>query len=46
MVPTLDAMLLRIRAKAMEGDQETIRCLLRLFDTGSLETSMARRSKR
>lgn len=27
MVPTLDAMLLHIRAKAMEGDQETIRCL-------------------
>lgn len=44
MVPALDAMLLRIRARAIEGDQKAIRCLLELFDSKSLARSLVRQS--
>jgi len=44
MVPALDVMLLRIRARALEGDQKAIRCLIELFGSPVMAESLIRRS--
>lgn len=45
MVPVLDAMLMRVRALALEGDQRAIRSLLELFDSTHLTRTMIHKSK-
>lgn len=42
-VPALDAMLMRVRALALKGDQKTLRYLLELFDSGTLTRSVLKR---
>ena len=44
MVPALDVMLLRIRAKALQGDQKAIRSLIEHFGSSALERALVRRS--
>jgi Family of unknown function (DUF5681) len=44
MVPALDVMLLRIRARALEGDQKVIRSLIAHFGSSALERTLIRRS--
>jgi hypothetical protein len=44
MVPALDVMLLRIRAKALQGDQKVIRSLLEHFGSSALVRALVRRS--
>jgi hypothetical protein len=44
MVPALDAMLLRIRARALEGDQKVIRSLVEHFGSRALASSLVSRS--
>ncbi len=44
MVPALDVMLLRIRARALEGDQKVIRSLIEHFGSESFERTLVRRS--
>ncbi len=43
MVPALDVMLLRIRAKALQGDQKVIRSLIEQFGSSALEHALVRR---
>ena len=38
-------MLLRIRAKALQGDQETIRALIKLFGSPAMEERLVSRSQ-
>ena len=44
MVPALDVLLLRIRAKAMAGDQMVIRSLIEHFGSAKLASELIRRS--
>lgn len=44
MVPALDVMLLRIRARALAGDQKVIRSLIEHFGSESFGSSLVRRS--
>jgi hypothetical protein len=44
MAPALDVMLLRIRARALAGDQKVIRSLIELFGSESLTKQVIRRS--
>lgn len=44
MVAALDVMLLRIRAKALAGDQKVIRSLIEHFGSPKLESQLTRRS--
>jgi hypothetical protein len=44
MVSALDVMLLRIRARALEGDQKVIRSLIENFGSESFERTLVRRS--
>lgn len=42
MVPALDVMLLRIRTRALAGDQKVIRSLIEHFGSGALTTQLVR----
>ena len=44
MAPALDVMLLRIRARALAGDQQVIRSLIEHFGSGTLTKELVRRS--
>lgn len=44
MVPALDVILLRIRAKAMAGDQKVIRSLIEHFGSAKLASELIRKS--
>jgi hypothetical protein len=46
MVAALDVMLLRIRAKAMAGDQQVIRSLIEHFGSPKLQSELTRRSRK
>ena len=44
MAPALDVMLLRIKTRALAGDQKVIRSLIEHFGSGALTTQLVRRS--
>lgn len=44
LAPALDVMLLRIRTRALAGDQKVIRSLIELFGSGALTEQMIQRS--
>ena len=44
MAPALDVMLLRIRAKALAGDQKVIRSLIEHFGSPKLASELIRKS--
>lgn len=44
MAPALDVMLLRIRTRALAGDQKVIRSLIEHFGSGALTEQLVRRS--
>ena len=46
MTPAIDVMLLRIRARALEGDQEVIRSLIDHFDSKKFAKKLVRRSSK